>query len=135
MRRRVVQIVRHHMLSPRGDAARARRLLARFGEELTFDLLDHKEADLLGKWGPGEPAPEDQLEQLAALREQVEAERDSPHRLSDLAVTGDDLLALGYTPGPELGAALRTLLAEVVDQPGRNTREALLRRAEELRRA
>jgi len=135
MRRRVVQIVRHHMLSPRGDAARARRLLARFGEELTFDLLDHKEADLRGKWGPGEPAPEDQLEQLAALREQVEAERDSPHRLSDLAVTGDDLLALGYTPGPELGAALRTLLAEVVDQPGRNTREVLLRRAEELRRA
>ena len=123
------------MLSPRGDAGRARRLLARFGEELTFDLLDHKEADLRGQWGAGEPAPEEQLEQLARLRALVEAERSSPHRLSDLAVSGDDLLALGYAPGPDLGAALRTLLTEVVDQPDRNTREALLRRAEELLRA
>ena len=135
LRRRVVQIVRHHMLSPRGDAGRARRLLARFGEELTFDLLDHKEADLRGKWGAGEPAPEEQLEQLARLRALVHAERSSPHRLSDLAVSGDDLLALGYAPGPDLGAALRTLLTEVVDQPDRNTREGLLRRAEELLRA
>ena len=59
LRRRVVQIVRHHMLSPRGDAARARRLLARFGDDLLFDLLDHKEADLRGKWRPGEPPPQD----------------------------------------------------------------------------
>ncbi|HST16519.1 MAG TPA: HD domain-containing protein [Gaiellaceae bacterium] len=134
-RRRVVQIVRHHMLSPRGDAARARRLLARFGEELTTDLLDHKEADLRGKWGPGEPPPEEQLEQLAQLRRIVEAERGSPHRLRDLAINGADLLELGYAPGPAVGATLRTLLAEVVDQPARNTRTALLARAEELRTA
>jgi len=131
-RRRVLQIVRHHMLSPRGDATRARRLLARYGEGLTFDLLDHKEADLRGKWGVGEPPPADQLEQLAHLRGLVEAERGSPHRLRDLAVTGDDLLALGFAPGPALGATLRTLLAEVVAEPARNTREALLERAEEL---
>jgi tRNA nucleotidyltransferase (CCA-adding enzyme) len=134
-RRRIVQIVRHHMLSPRGDAPRARRLLARFGEELTTDLLDHKEADLRGKWGPGEPPPEEQLEQLARLRRLVETERDSPHRLRDLAITGADLLELGYTPGPAVGSTLRTLLAEVVDQPSRNTRTALLERAEELRPA
>ena len=34
-------------------------------------------------------------------------ERTSPHRLADLAVDGSDLIALGYRPGPELGAALR----------------------------
>ena len=131
-RRRVLQIVRHHMLSPRGDASRARRLLARYGEGLTFDLLDHKEADIRGKWGVEDPPPADQLEQLAHLRALVEAERGSPHRLRDLVVSGDDLLALGYAPGPALGAALRTLLAEVVARPERNTREALLGRAEEL---
>jgi len=134
-RRRVVQIVRHHMLSSRGDAARARRLLARFGEELTTDLLDHKEADLRGKWGPGEPPPEEQLEQLAHLRRLVGQERSSPHRLRDLAINGADLLELGYAPGPAVGATLRALLAEVVDQPSRNTRTALLARAEELRTA
>jgi tRNA nucleotidyltransferase (CCA-adding enzyme) len=133
-RRRVLQIVRYHMLSPRGDASRARRLLARYGDGLTFDLLDHKEADIKGKWGLAEPPPEDQLAQLAHLRELVVAERGSPHRLRDLAVTGDDLLALGFAPGPMLGATLRTLLAEVVAQPARNTRELLLERAEELLR-
>ena len=132
LRRRVVQIVRHHMLSARGDAARARRLLARYGEELTFDLLDHKSADLRGKWGPDEPPPTEQLEELEALRRLVEAERSSPHRLGDLAVSGTDLIELGYTPGPALGQTLRTLLTEVVERPSRNTREALLARAQEL---
>ncbi len=133
LRRRVVQIVRHHMLSPRGDEARARRLLARYGDELTFDLLDHKAADLRGKWGPEEPPPEDRLAELADFRRLVETELTSPHRLRDLAVSGSDLIALGYAPGPALGQTLRTLLSEVVEQPSRNTRETLLARAQELR--
>ncbi len=132
LRRRVVQIVRHHMLSPRGDATRARRLLARYGDELAFDLLDHKAADLRGKWGPGEPPPEEQLAELAAFRRLVESEQASPHRLRDLAVSGTDLIALGYVPGPALGQTLRTLLTEVVEQPDRNTRANLLTRAQEL---
>jgi tRNA nucleotidyltransferase (CCA-adding enzyme) len=133
LRRRVVQIVRHHMLTPRGDAARARRLLARYGDELTFDLLDHKAADLRGKWGPEEPPPLAELNELADFRRLVEGELASPHRLGDLAVTGNDLIALGYSPGPAIGHALRTLLGEVVEYPSRNTRETLLARAEELR--
>ena len=133
LRRRVVQIVRHHMLSPRGDGARARRLLSRYGDELTFDLLDHKQADLLGKWGSDEPPPAEQLAELADFRRVVESELSSPHRLRDLAVSGSDLIELGYAPGPALGQALRTLLSEVVEEPSRNTREALLERAEELR--
>ena len=133
LRRRVVQIVRHHMLSPRGDDKRARRLLARYGDELTFDLLDHKDADLRGKRGPDDPLPADQLAELAAFRTVVEQELSSPHRLRDLAVSGTDLIELGYTPGPAIGHALRTLLNEVVECPSRNTRETLLARAEELR--
>jgi len=133
LRRRVLQIVRHHMLSPRGDDKRARRLLARYGDELTFDLLDHKDADLRGKRGPDDPPPADQLAELAAFRTVVEQQLSSPHRLRDLAVSGTDLIELGYTPGPAIGHALRTLLNEVVERPSRNTREMLLARAEELR--
>ena len=53
----------------------------------------------------------------------------SPHRLADLAVDGDDLLAIGYTEGPALGAALARLLDVVVDEPGRERRGRLLERA------
>ncbi len=77
----------------RGDPLRARRLLARHGAGVTFDLLDHKEADLRGKRLPGGPEPEADLEKLARFRAIVEQELESPHRLRDLAIGGDDLIA------------------------------------------
>ena len=131
LRRRVIRIVRAHMLDPgKGDPLRARRLLARYGDEVALDLLDHKEADLRGK---REPADDADLEKLERFREVVAAARSSPHRLADLAVDGDDLIQLGYTPGPAIGQTLKALLHEVVDNPDLNTREQLLARARELR--
>ena len=48
--RRVVRIVRSHMIdTSRAEPLRARRLLARYGDALLSDLLDHKEADLRGE--------------------------------------------------------------------------------------
>jgi tRNA nucleotidyltransferase/poly(A) polymerase len=130
LRRRVLRIVRGHMLDPgKADPLRARRLLARHGPELTKDLLDHKVADLHGK---GDTPPERDLERVERLRRAVEQELRSAYRLSDLAVDGDDLVALGYPPGPPLGRALQTMLDEVVTDQSRNTREHLLERAKDL---
>jgi len=47
--------------------------------------------------------------------------------LRDLAVKGADLTALGHPPGKELGQTLERLLEHVIEHPGDNTREALLR--------
>jgi tRNA nucleotidyltransferase (CCA-adding enzyme) len=130
LRERVVRIVRFHMLDiGRADAVRARRLLRRYGDGLAVDLLAHKEADLIGKGEDG-PRDADELERLRRFRRLVEQERGSPHRLSDLAVDGTDLIGLGYRPGPELGQTLAELLDEVVDDPALNRRETLLARAE-----
>jgi tRNA nucleotidyltransferase (CCA-adding enzyme) len=131
LRDRVVRIVRRHMFRVGGgDARRARRFLRKNGLPLALDLLDHKEADLAGKRGSeGEPPPLDQLEALAAFRAVVRRERESPHRLADLAVDGDDLLAIGFRPGPRLGRVLNDLLDEVVDDPELNDRDELLARA------
>ena len=130
VRQRVVRIVRAHMLDPgRADAVRARRLLQRYGIGLTFDLLDHKRADLLGKG----PTNEKDLERLRELRKVVEREKAAAHRLRDLAVGGDDLIGIGFKPGPDIGRTLRALLDEVVKAPELNTREKLLARAKALR--
>jgi tRNA nucleotidyltransferase (CCA-adding enzyme) len=133
LRKHVVRMVRRHMFQPgKGDARRARRFLRRNGDALAFDLLDHKRADLLGKRGSdGEPPPVEELERLARFREVVEQERSSPHRLRDLAVDGNDLIELGFRPGPQLGRILHELLDAVVDEPALNTREQLLARARE----
>ena len=67
---------------------------------------------------------------LSRLREVVEAIRAAadPLTLGDLAVKGDDLLAAGVRPGPEIGETLARLLDEVLEDPARNTRDELLRR-------
>jgi tRNA nucleotidyltransferase (CCA-adding enzyme) len=129
----VVRLVRGHAYHLDGeiDGLRARRFLAEHGEELAFDLLDHKEADLRAK----RIAPWE-LPALDRLRAAVQAERGSAYRLGDLAVDGADLIELGFSEGPELGRVLAALLDEVIEEPSRNTRDALLGRArEELQRA
>jgi tRNA nucleotidyltransferase (CCA-adding enzyme) len=129
LRTRVVRIVRHHMFQVGdGDALRARRFLAKYGDELAFELVDHKEADYRGKRGPDE-VPIADLEKLAEFRETLRRERTSPHRRADLAIDGNDLIELGFRPGPELGRVLDELLHDVVDDPARNTRAELLQRA------
>jgi len=131
LRERVVKIVRNHMFKPGApDPQRARRFLARHGDALASDLLAHKRADFLGK---GDPPPLDEIEKLDAFRAVVERERSSPHRIADLAIGGDDLIELGFTPGPRIGNVLRDLLDSVVDNPELNTRDELLRRARRLR--
>jgi tRNA nucleotidyltransferase (CCA-adding enzyme) len=131
LRERVVQIVKFHpFLLDEGDALEARKLLALHGAGLTFDLLDHWDADLRGR--DDTEAVREKLARVADFRNVVEAELTSPHRLGDLAVDGSDLIELGYQPGPELGAALAELLQEVVVDPSLNTRAVLLERAGEL---
>ncbi|MBV8563741.1 MAG: CCA tRNA nucleotidyltransferase, partial [Actinobacteria bacterium] len=112
LRERVVKIVRRHMFQVgRGDERRARRFLRRHGESLAYDLLDHKQADLLGKRSSdGDPPPQADLDALAAFREVVRQEVSQPHRLSDLAIDGNDLIKLGFKPGPALGHVLNELL-------------------------
>jgi tRNA nucleotidyltransferase/poly(A) polymerase len=125
----VVPIVRNHAfgLDGRIDELGARRFLAEHGERLARDLVAHKRADLRAK-----RVPDDEHAALERFAELLERERESPHRLRDLAVDGADLIALGFREGPELGRTLETLLGEVVEDPARNTPEQLTERARAL---
>jgi tRNA nucleotidyltransferase (CCA-adding enzyme) len=108
------------------DELFARRFLREHGDQLAFDLVTHKEADLRTKNVPAE-----ELAAVARLRTLLEREHTQPHRLADLAVDGDDLIELGFTEGPEVGRTLESLLDAVVEEPELNTRERLLERARE----
>jgi poly(A) polymerase len=130
LRRRVRDLVSGHAfrldpwLEGEADGRFARRFLAAHGEALALELVELKRADLAAK----RVAPEE-LEALERLRRSLDEERGSAYRLGDLAVDGGDLLELGFAEGPALGRALALLLAEVVDDPARNTRDVLLDRA------
>src|SRR5437867_1639386 len=52
-----------------------------------------------------------------------------PLTLQDLAVNGNDLIAAGVRPGPDVGEVLQRLLALVLEDPQRNTKEYLDRKS------
>src|SRR5229473_2830575 len=64
---------------------------------------------------------------LPKVVESIRAAKD-PLAVKDLALKGDDLLAAGVRSGPEVGETLERLLAEVLEDPTRNTRDYLLSR-------
>ena len=129
LQRHVTELVREHAFHelPDPHAVDARRFLARHGDEVALDLLAHKAADLAAKErSPAEHAA------FARFRALVAEERASPHTLGALAVDGSDLIAIGFRESPELGRVLALLLAEVVEEPERNTRDWLLERSRTL---
>ena len=68
-------------------------------------------------------APEGVIKAVSAIRA-----TNPPLSLKDLAVKGDDLVAAGVRPGPDVGEVLKRLLGEVLDDPAKNTKEYLLSR-------
>jgi tRNA nucleotidyltransferase/poly(A) polymerase len=121
LQRHVRRLVGEHSFRTDATALEARRFLAQHGDELAFDLAEHRLADLRAKVvGP------EALEEAERFRALLESERASPHQLRDLAIDGSDLIAAGFAPGPELGRALDALLSRVVDDPSLNTRDQLL---------
>ena len=67
---------------------------------------------------------EDTLPLSQTVREQLD--RGVCVRVSDLAVNGSDLAAIGIPKGREMGNILNALLAEVMKDPDLNTKDALL---------
>jgi tRNA nucleotidyltransferase (CCA-adding enzyme) len=136
LRQRVRRLVREHMFSvpERDDPVRARRFLRRHGDEVAFELVAHKRADLQGKRDTPDETVRRELDAADRFRALLERELEQPHRLDQLAVDGGDLIAAGWREGPALGAALQHLLGAVVGDPALNTREWLLAEAERIRR-
>ena len=132
LRKRVIALVTAHAFRVEGawSGERARRFLAEPGDEVATELAQLKRADLAVK-----RVSAAEREAASQLETALEQERTSPHRISDLAVDGSDLIEIGFREGPELGRVLHVLLGEVLSDPGRNRPDLLLARAgEELRR-
>jgi tRNA nucleotidyltransferase (CCA-adding enzyme) len=121
---RAVHLVRVHMdmFPPEASDAAVRRWIRRVGEENVGDLYRLHTADWLGNRNRGHEAP------LREFFDRVRAVLAAGHALKveDLAIGGEDLIALGLTPGPLFGEVLARALERVVEEPALNTREALL---------
>ena len=110
------------------DAA-VRRFIQRVGEENIDDLFKLRLAD-----AQSNPATAFKPDEITLLQRRISEvrEQDMALKVTDLDVTGEDLMKLGIKKGPELGRILKELLDMVVEDPMLNTKEKLLEKAKEL---
>ncbi len=124
----VLTLIRHH--EQRIDSANLRLWLSSLGPETAKKLLLLKRAGVSAK-GPGDTR---RIEQLDSLYTEAARLLDEGLCLSvrDLAVRGDDLLAMGFQRDRRLGQTLDELLRRVLTGELENRRDALLKAAERL---
>lgn len=132
-RRRVVHLVRHHLVcyAPEWTDSAVRRFVRRVGRDAIPDLLALARADALAK---GRPVEED-LARLDELEARVDALVSEQTALSvkQLAIGGKDVMqTLGIAPGPRIGVLLDALLERVLEDPALNERDRLLALLREL---
>jgi len=128
---KVAHLVRYHMFYYNvGDVTEAgvRRFLARVGPENVDDLIKVREADRIGSGVP--KAVPYKLRHLLFMIEKVKKDPILPKMLK---LNGNELMELlKIQPGPKVGFILSILLEDVLDDPKRNEKEYLSKRAVEI---
>lgn len=126
----VSTLIRYHdFLFPK-DEAGVRRAMNLIGE-LFDDLMLLMRADNAAKSDSTRDRRIRTIEKIEELHRTI-TERGDCVDIKHLAITGGDLISAGIKPGPGMGKILGALLDEVLEDPSRNERGYLLRRASEL---
>lgn len=130
---KTVLLVKNHMFYYNVDEvgeAGVRRVVKKVGVENIQDLIDVRVGDRLGSGVP--KAIPYKLRHFQFMVEKVSKD---PISVKQLKINGNDLIEeLKVDPGAKIGAILEILLAKVIKDPKLNTREFLLKEANELKK-
>ncbi|SYZ73164.1 conserved hypothetical protein [Candidatus Zixiibacteriota bacterium] len=119
----VTVLVDRHMFVTGVTEKGLRRLIRRVGQDLIFDLLDLRRADVVGQGKGGRTDDVDEFE----MNIKAELERRPPFGLKDLAINGRDLMeTFNLSESPVIGEILNYLMEKVLDEPSDNTRDKLM---------
>ena len=129
LRQQVVLLIREHMTLLEPERTFLRRRVGKFGMETVRQMVALQQADRIGTGTDLDSLP--CFEEMENILDQLEAEA-SCLQLKDLAVDGNDLMALGIAPGPQLGQYLNRLFEMVLEESVPNEKEALLEQAKIL---
>lgn len=132
MRDTVCTLVAHHDDDRPATEKNARRLVGTFGPELMTLLMEVRRCDILAHQDTPKTRMryDNHLKMSGLIRQAIEESRCC--KISDLEISGEDVLALGIPSGPRVGQLLRQLLDEVLEERCPNQRQALLVRLREL---
>lgn len=121
----VTKLVLNHDRNIETDKKSVRRCLNSIGKELFIPLMKVKKADTLAQ---SMYLREEKLENIHRLTETFNElnNDDLCVKISDLKVSGKDLISMGVEPGPYIGKLLDDMLDDVLDNPEHNNRDFLL---------
>jgi tRNA nucleotidyltransferase (CCA-adding enzyme) len=130
---KVKVLIRYHDWRLKPEKKQVRRAMATIGEELFPYLMQVQYADAIAQ---SDYIKEETLQRIMSVWEvSREILRDGECiSLSQLAITGKDLIAIGYRQGPGIGKTLHQALDAVLDEPEKNDREFLLLIARQMLR-
>lgn len=114
---RAVKLIKYHYVIPVNDSKVVRKLLSAVGEKDFFMLLELMKGDNRAKQNCFERVHT--LEAMQAKAIEI-IRRNECIKVADLAVSGSDMVTLGFN-GEEIGAALNALLEAVLDDKVGNT--------------
>ena len=109
-----------------------RRYMNRIGEEFFPMIFDFNKADIMAQSFYNR---EEKLEDLEVLKEAYLKVKEAGDciNIKDLVITGSDVIKAGVPAGPGVGAVLKALLEEVLDDPAKNNKDYLLSRIDSLK--
>lgn len=129
--RKCALLVGAHDQRPKAEEESVRRAMVKIGAAAFPDLFEVKRADVMAQ---GFYCRKEKLQETADFEHfyrQIKAQGQCLS-IRDLQINGTDLIALGMKQGTEIGNILSALLDWVLEDPGRNAREKLLKEAKSL---
>ncbi len=131
-RNRVCDLVEYHDFLPdRISKKTYKKYIAKLGCDTVKDLFEIRKADVSAQNPKFLDEETERNRYGLKILEEIESE-EKCFEVTDLAIGGKDITALGVAPSPETGKILGKLLDEVMDEEIENTREALIERAMQL---
>ena len=122
---RVCRVIPWHDDNPPFDDASVRKAVHRAGIEQYPALFLVKRADILAKSKAGQKEKLAYVDAYERMYEEIRRRGDCL-TLKELAVSGKDLIGAGIKPGKQIGEILNALLALVLEDPQKNTKEYLM---------
>ena len=122
----VGKLVKYHDYDVEPAPRCVRRAIHKTGEDIFPLLFDVKRADIMAQGTYLRAEKEEKLERVKAVYGDIVKAGDCVS-LKTLAVSGKDLMEAGMKPGKEMGEMLQKLLEAVLEEPGKNTKEELLK--------
>ena len=126
---RIFTLVRWHMFvyeSKMTDAS-IRRFIRRVGKENIHDMMALRIGDRVGGGSKATSW------RLTELQKRIGEQLFEPMEINDMVINGKDVMEiLSIKPGPKVGEVLKQLFEEVLEDTGKNTKEYLVGRINEL---